>query len=276
MQPHCQADATCFQGRLINPKRHHPGVITWLWINRHLPGSPGHFREMLLTAAVPEVSCSVANHLLLLPTAELLPDRGRRCPARPEAHTQRGESCIHRDWVQKGNSKTAVTGRHLNTPSRSVLMTVLLTGGILLYQHMPLPWPSDRSVWAQSQVPAPRSMYKGSRNTHSLLPLPGSQWMLDSLYRFLPLTTQTRSNFQYTRSSGADNKGKVSGRQRTVCTHSQWREPVLIVQNWLRHFQKFTSDIQPLWTDNKYVWPNNPSVICVSTTKSNNTATHLM
>lgn len=77
------------------------------------------------------------------------------------------------------------------------------------------------SLDAQSQVPAPHSMDKGSRNTHSLLSLPGSQWMLDSIYRFLALTTQTRSNFQYTRSlrsSGADNKGKVSGRQRAVCT----------------------------------------------------------
>lgn len=79
----------------------------------------------------------------------------------------------------------------------------------------------QRRVWPQSQVLAPHSMYKGSRNTHSPLPLPGNQRMLDSIYRFFPLSTHTTTNFQCTcslRSSGAYNKGKVSSSQRTVCT----------------------------------------------------------
>lgn len=174
----------------------------------------------------------MANHLLL-PQPELLPDRERRAAPPARRHTPSKEAGTDTEWCSAdtatGNSKTDVIGYHFNTPSCSVLVTVLLTRAILLFQHMPLPWPSvsaDRNAWAQSQVPAPHSMYRGSRNIHALLPLPGNQWVLDSIYRFLPLTTQTTSNFQYIRSlcsSGADDKGKVSGSQRTVCT----QQPVM-------------------------------------------------
>lgn len=59
------------------------------------------------------------------------------------------------------------------------------------------------------------------RNTHSPLPSPVNRRMLYSTYRFFPLCTRTRSNFQYTRSlrsSGAQDKAKVSSSQRAVCT----------------------------------------------------------